>query len=36
MKYSEIKEITRKLRSNPTKAEERLWFYIRKKQLNGK
>jgi very-short-patch-repair endonuclease len=36
MKYSEIKETTRKLRSNPTKSEERLWHYLRRKQLKGK
>ena len=34
MKYPEIKEITRKLRNNPTNAEVRLWGYLRKRQLN--
>ncbi len=36
MKYHEIKDLARKLRNNPTKPEERLWFYLRRKQLNGK
>lgn len=36
MKYPDIKNIARKLRNNPTKSEERLWHYIRKKQLCGK
>jgi very-short-patch-repair endonuclease len=36
MEYKQIKELARKLRNNQTKSEERLWHYIRKKQLNGK
>ena len=36
MKYAEIKEITRKLRNNPTTEEQILWRYLRRKQLNGK
>jgi very-short-patch-repair endonuclease len=36
MKYEQIKEITRKLRSNPTPEEERLWRHLRKRQLEGR
>ena len=33
MKYSEIKEIARKLRNNPTPSEEILWQRIRKDKI---
>ncbi|MDK2978305.1 MAG: hypothetical protein PWP52_1019 [Bacteroidales bacterium] len=33
MTYPEIKELTRKLRSNPTPAEKILWRHLRRKQL---
>ncbi|MDY6801290.1 MAG: DUF559 domain-containing protein [Bacteroidota bacterium] len=36
MTYPEIKELTRKLRNNPTHSEQILWRYLRKKQLSGK
>ncbi len=36
MKYEEIKQITSQLRNNPTLAEQRLWKYLRKKQLDGR
>jgi len=36
MKYLEIKELTRKLRSNSTLAEEKLWKYIRNRKLCGR
>ncbi len=36
MKYSELKEIARKFRNNPTPEEKHLWQYIRKDQLLGK
>ncbi|WP_372948573.1 endonuclease domain-containing protein [Mariniphaga sp.] len=36
MKYEQIKEITRKLRNNPTLEEERLWRFLRKRQLEGR
>ncbi len=36
MKYEQIKEITRKLRNNPTPEEERLWRFLRKRQLEGR
>lgn len=36
MKYPEIKLLARKLRTHPTKSEERLWYYLRKRQLKGK
>ena len=36
MKYSEIKQNVQKLRRSTTKSEERLWLYLRRKQLNGK
>ena len=36
MKYAEIKEFARKLRRNQTPSEERLWHFIRKKQLKNK
>ena len=36
MKYAEIKEITNRLRNDPTPSEMRLWKYLRKKQLEGR
>jgi len=36
MTYPEIKEITRKLRNNPTLSEKILWKYLRRKQLDGR
>ena len=36
MKYPEIKEITRKLRSNSTPAEIKLWKYLRRRQQGGR
>ncbi|RLD61455.1 MAG: hypothetical protein DRJ01_07880 [Bacteroidetes bacterium] len=36
MKYFEIKEITRKLRNNPTPEEMLLWRHLRRKQLNDR
>ena len=36
MKYAEIKEFARNLRKNQTPSEERLWHFIRKKQLKKK
>lgn len=36
MKYAQIKEITQRLRNNPTPSEEKLWKYLRKKQLDGR
>jgi len=36
MTYSEIKELTRQLRSNPTREEKILWRYVRRKQLDGR
>ena len=36
MTYSEIKELTRKLRNNPTREERILWRYLRRKQLDGR
>lgn len=36
MKYHEIKAYARKLRSNPTEAEEELWVHLRKKQMHGR
>jgi very-short-patch-repair endonuclease len=33
MKYSEIKEITRKLRDNSTPSERYLWKHLRKRSL---
>ena len=36
MTYNEIKEIARKYRKNPTKAEKILWNEIRNKKLNDK
>jgi very-short-patch-repair endonuclease len=36
MKYYQIKEITRRLRKNPTKYEEILWRKLRRKQLKGR
>ncbi|MCU4155058.1 DUF559 domain-containing protein [Carboxylicivirga sp. A043] len=35
MTYHEIKMLARKLRNNPTPSEEKLWRYIRKKQLKN-
>ena len=36
MKYAQIKEITQHLRNNVTPAEEKLWKYLRRKQLDGR
>lgn len=36
MTYPEIKELTQKLRNNPTPSEKTLWRYLRKKQLGGR
>ena len=36
MEYEQIKEITRKFRNNPTPEEERLWRFLRKRQLEGR
>lgn len=36
MKYEEIKQFTRKLRHGTTPEEEKLWRFIRKKQLDGR
>ncbi|MDK2978549.1 MAG: hypothetical protein PWP52_1263 [Bacteroidales bacterium] len=36
MTYPEIKELTRKLKNNPTPLEQILWRYLRKKQLDGR
>lgn len=36
MKYPEIKEITRKLRNNPTPSEVKLWKNLRRRQLGGR
>lgn len=36
MTYPEIKELTRKLRNNPTPSEQILWKHLRKKQLDGR
>ena len=36
MTYPEIKELTRKLRNNPTKEEQILWRHLRRKQLDGR
>ncbi len=36
MKYSQIKEVTQKLRHNATKHEVVLWRYLRKRQLEGR
>ena len=36
MKYAQIKEITNHLRNNTTPSEEKLWKYLRKKQLDGR
>jgi very-short-patch-repair endonuclease len=35
MKYSELKEIARKFRNNPTPEEKLLWSYLRNDQING-
>lgn len=35
MKYFEIKQTAQKFRKNPTKAEERLWLYLKNKQIEG-
>lgn len=35
MKYSEIKELARKIRKNPTAEEKRLWQEIRKRKIDG-
>jgi very-short-patch-repair endonuclease len=36
MKYEEIKLLTKRLRNNPTLAEQKLWRYLRRKQLDGR
>ena len=36
MKYPQIKELTQKLRNNPTPSEVKLWRYLRKRQLGGR
>ena len=36
MTYPEIKEITRKLRNNPTSSEQILWRHLRRKQIEGR
>lgn len=36
MKYEEIKLLTQRLRKNPTPAEQKLWRYLRRKQLGGR
>jgi len=36
MKYHEIKEIKRKLRTNTTPSEKLLWKHIRNRQLRGR
>jgi len=36
MKYDQIKQLTRKLRHNATLSEQKLWWHIRRKQLNGR
>jgi very-short-patch-repair endonuclease len=36
MKYDQIKQITRKLRHNATPPEQKLWRYLRRKQLDGR
>lgn len=36
MKYSELKEIARKFRNNPTPEEELLWDRLRRDQVDGK
>jgi very-short-patch-repair endonuclease len=36
MKYPQIKEITNHLRKNTTPAKEKLWKYLRKKQLDDR
>jgi very-short-patch-repair endonuclease len=36
MKYSELKEIARKFRNNPTPEEKMLWECIRKDQILGR
>ena len=36
MKYEEIKQTTRRLRHNATPEEEKLWRYLRRKQLRGR
>lgn len=36
MKYEEIKRLTQQLRKQPTRAEEKLWKYLRRKQLDGR
>ena len=36
MKYAEIKEITNRLRNNTTPSEDKLWKYLRKKQVIGR
>lgn len=35
MKYSEIKELARKIRKNPTSEEKKLWQEIRKRKIGG-
>jgi len=36
MKYSQLKEIARKFRNNPTPGEKLLWQYIRDDQVYGR
>lgn len=36
MKYDQIKQLTRKLRHNATLPEQKLWRYLRRKQLDGR
>jgi very-short-patch-repair endonuclease len=36
MKYAEIKEFTRRLRHNATPSEQKLWRYLRRKQLDNR
>ena len=36
MKYSEIKQYARNLRNNPTRAEAKLWPFLRKRQVGGR
>jgi very-short-patch-repair endonuclease len=35
MKYHEIKQFARELRNNPTPEEQKLWQFLRKRQICG-
>ena len=36
MKYEEIKQLTQRLRHETTPAENKLWRFLRRRQLNGR